>query len=141
MARYRAIAHVGRQRGCVRTVEDDRHKSEEGRQVANKSRDTAQAGGIVFGSWKLVPMDSINWELCHWHETTKGNNAGVEQWNRLGRFYQSGTFANAILYAADVELKAKCRDKAVQLADALKEHERIVGELIQAFEKSLEQSA
>ena len=43
--------------------------------MANKSLEQAQVGGIVFGDWKLLPMDSLNWELCHWHEASHGRNS------------------------------------------------------------------
>lgn len=92
--------------------------------MAEKTK-SVQDGGIVFGNWKLFPVDSHNWELCHRHENTRGN-VGVVQWNRLGRFYQYNTFALAIQYAADCELKDKAYDRQMELMDALHEYRAIV---------------
>ena len=94
------------------------------------------SGGIRFGDWMLAPMDERNWELCHWHvaKATGRHSGGDEpKWNRLGRYYQHNTFDQALLYATDVELKAKCRDEAIELNEALREHERIFGTLMDVF--------
>ena len=87
---------------------------------------SVQDGGIVFGEWKLFPVDARNWELCHRHANTRGDNRGVVQWNRLGRFYQYGTFPLAIQYAADCELKDEAHGRVMELEDALHEYDRIV---------------
>ena len=87
---------------------------------------SVQEGGITFGYWKLFPVDSHNWELCHRHANTRGDNVGVVQWNRLGRFYQYGTFPLAIRYAADCALKDGCHCTVMELQDALHEYDRIV---------------
>lgn len=90
-----------------------------------------QDNGIVFGNWKLVPVDANNWELCHRHAVRdtptarKAGTVGVVQWNRLGRFYQYGTFPLAIQYAADCELKDECHGTVMELWDALAEYNRI----------------
>lgn len=47
-----------------------------------------QSNGIVFGDWKLVPVDARNWELC---------KLGESCWRPLGRFYQCNTIDNARL--------------------------------------------
>ena len=91
--------------------------------------DNCQTNGIVFGNWKLVPVDSRNWELCHRHvaKATGRHKGGTEpQWNRLGRFYQCNTFDAAIQYAADCELKDGCHDRAMELAEAIAEYRAIV---------------
>ena len=89
-----------------------------------------QEGGIVFGGkWKLFPVDEKNWELCHLHENTRGNNKGTVQWNRLGRYYSYNTFDLAVQYAADVELKAKASEQAMELWDALETYRDIVADL------------
>jgi hypothetical protein len=99
--------------------------------MAEKTK-SVQEGGIVFGDWKLFPVDSRNWELCHRHEvadTTTARRAGTVgrvQWNRLGRFYQCNTFDAAIQYAADCELKDGCRDRATGLSEAIAEYRTIV---------------
>ena len=82
---------------------------------------------IEFGRWRLVSVDSLNWELAHLHVATKGKNAGQEQWNRLRRYYSYNTLPLAIRYAADCEMKEQGGDTVVTLADALHEYERIVG--------------
>ena len=99
-----------------------------------KTRDI-QSEGVVFGDWKLIPLDSRNWELCHRHEvpdserTRKAGTAGVVKWHRLGRFYSFNTFHLAVQYAADVELKAKAHGAVMELEDALHEYGRIVESL------------
>ena len=91
-----------------------------------------QDNGIIFGDWKLVPFDARNWELCHRHAVSdtptarKAGTVGVVQWNRLGRFYQYGTFPLAIQYAADCALKDKAYGEQMELLDALHEYDRIV---------------
>ena len=97
-----------------------------------EKRKSVQEGGIVFGDWKLFPVDSRNWELCHRHEvadTTTARKAGTVgrvQWNRLGRFYQCNTIDAAIQYAADCELKGKAYGRQMELQDALYEYRAIV---------------
>lgn len=88
---------------------------------------SVQEGGITFGDWKLFPVDSHNWELCHRHATGgSGSGAGVVKWHRVGRFYQYGTFPLAIQYAADRALKDKAYGEQMELLDALHEYDRIV---------------
>lgn len=87
---------------------------------------SVQDGGIVFGDWKLFPVDSRNWELCHRHANTRGESKGTVQWNRLGRFYQFNTFDLALQYAADEELKGKAYGTAMELQDAIVKYRTIV---------------
>ena len=87
---------------------------------------SVQEGGITFGDWKLFPVDSRNWELCHRHANTRGESKGTVQWNRLGRFYQFNTFDLALQYAADEELKGKAYGTAMELKDAIAEYRTIV---------------
>lgn len=87
---------------------------------------------IEFGDWRLVPVDSRNWELCHRHVTTRGKNVGKEQWHHLGRYYQYNTIPAALEFAADEEMKAKRHGEVVRIEDALREYERILGEFRQA---------
>lgn len=60
---------------------------------------------IEFGDWRLIPCDQGNWELAHRHAAKRGKNAGRVQWNRIGRFYQHNTIANAIEYAIDCDMR------------------------------------
>lgn len=105
--------------------------------MASKQRDV-QDTGIVFGDWKLVPVDSLNWELCHRHETTDNVRAraagsvGTVRWHRLGRYYSYSTFGNALLYAADCELKRGCAEAVMELGEALDRYERIADGLREA---------
>lgn len=98
-----------------------------------------QRGGIVFGDWKLMPLDERNWELCHRHatpdnaRTRAAGSVGRVRWHRCGRYYQAGTFHLAIRYAADAELRAGCRDRAEGLSDALDRYERVVGDMVAAL--------
>lgn len=92
---------------------------------------------IEFGRWRLVPMDGLNWELYHWHESKRGKNKGTEQWNHCGRYYQWTTIANAMQYAIDGEMQARRRNEVVQIGDALREYERITRGLMDEFLASL----
>lgn len=94
-----------------------------------------QNGGIVFGDWKLFPVDDRNWELCHRHamadnaRTREAGTAGTLRWVRLGRYYSYNTFDLAVQYAADVELKAKAEERVMELQDALAAYRTIVDTL------------
>lgn len=59
---------------------------------------------IEFGDWRLVPCEG-NWELAHRHVAQRGKDAGKVKWNRTGHYYQHDTIANALLYAADWEMR------------------------------------
>lgn len=97
--------------------------------------DNEKNDGIVFGDWKLVPVDARNWELCHRHAVSdtptarKAGTVGVVKWNRLGRFYQFNTFDLALQYAADFELKAKAHGRQMEIEDALYQYRAIVDAL------------
>ena len=88
---------------------------------------------IEFGRWRLVPVDKLNWELCHWHTATRGKNAGTEQWNRLGRYYSYNTIDLALRYAADQEMREKDGDAVRAIADALSEYEAIIVRFMRAM--------
>ena len=90
---------------------------------------------IDFGRWRLTPVDALNWELCHWHAPTKGKNRGTEQWNRLGHYYQWNTIANAILFAADQEMREK--DGTMAFGDALKEWKTILDAFTEDIKETL----
>jgi len=56
---------------------------------------------IEFGkTWRLVPVDRLNWELCHRHVTSRGKNAGESKWHRLGSYYSHNTITQALVDAA-----------------------------------------
>lgn len=101
-----------------------------------KQRDI-QEGGIVFGDWKLVPVDSRNWELCHWHAAVSGKGDGTVKWNRLGRFYSYGTLDEALRYVADEEMKAKHADRVAEISAALMEYENITHRLVDAVAEAV----
>ena len=82
--------------------------------------ESVQSAGIVFGRWKLNPMDARNWELC---ELRDG------KWRPLGRFYQYNSFDLALRYAADCELKDEVHGRVMELGDALHEYAKIVDAL------------
>ena len=96
---------------------------------------SVQEGGIVFGDWKLFPLDDRNWELCHKHTTAdttsarKSGTVGEVKWHRTGRFYQYNTFDLAIQYAADCVLKDAARERQMELVDALRYHRDTIDRL------------
>ncbi len=93
---------------------------------------------IEFGRWRLVPVDKLNWELCHWHVATRGKNVGTEQWNRLGRYYSYNTIDLALRYAADQEMCEKDGEAVRAIADALHEYETIMSALMADVARALE---
>lgn len=107
---------------------------------------SCQEGGIVFGDWKLMPLDDRNWELCHRHETAdttkarRNGTVGNVRWHRLGRYYQHNTIHLAIQYAADRALKDKSYGEQMELMDALHEYETITGALVAEVARALEGS-
>lgn len=86
-------------------------------------------GAIRFGSWELRPRDSRNWELYRLRASERGFGVGVERWANEGRYYSYNTFDLAVQYAADVELKAKASEQAMELWDALETYRDIVADL------------
>ena len=90
---------------------------------------------IEFGDWRLVPVDALNWELCHRHVTSRGKNAGESKWHRLGRYYSHNTIAQALRYAAGRELMAQREDEAMGIWEALREYERITQALVDAAQE------
>jgi len=111
-----------------------------------KARDV-QGCGITFGRWKLVPVDDRNWELCQWRETAdtasarKAGTVGEAKWHRLGRFYSWNTFRNALMYAADVEMKERCFDAECDIRQALRDYDGIVQTMADDMEWSVREGA
>ena len=60
---------------------------------------------IEFGNWQLRKCDALNWQLWHRVVPSKGNNVGIPTWKACGKFYSYSTFANAVEYAVDYELR------------------------------------
>lgn len=79
---------------------------------------------IEFGRWRLVPVDALNWELCHRHAVTRGKNAGKESWHHMHRYYSYNTIPNAAIFAADQEMREG--GDVVELSKALDEYRVIV---------------
>lgn len=93
---------------------------------------------IEFGEWRLVPLDGLNWELCHRHAATRGKNAGRVSWHRCGRFYQASTFGDALRFAADCELKERNHGDVRGIRSALAEYEAITAGYLDAVRGLLE---
>ena len=109
--------------------------------MASKTKDI-QNVGITFGDWKLVKMDGDNWELCHRHvtgdtpSTRKNGTAGKVRWHRVGRYYQSSTFVNALEYAADWDMRNHNDDSTIEMGKYIKAY----GETLERFRTAFEQS-
>ena len=94
-----------------------------------------KVNGITFGGrWRLIPLDSDNWELCE--SATKGGEA-VTRWMRCGHFYQQSTFGNALLRAADAEAKCGCADAERELREAFAEWRDTLERFRTSFETSV----
>lgn len=95
---------------------------------------------IEFGkTWRLVPVDRLNWELVHFEAVTGrgANKAGSEpRWRRLGRYYSQSTLARALEFAADCELKERHGAEVAEIRDALAE----LRQTLHAFEVSFVQT-
>ena len=112
------------------------------RHLMAKTKD-CQSDGIVFGDWKLYPLDDRNWELCHRHAASdtmsarRAGTVGEVKWHRLGRFYSWNTFANALGYTIDRELKDGTVEAARDIHAALTEYREISGRLLADMEAAL----
>lgn len=106
-----------------------------------KKRDI-QDIGVVFGDWKLVPLDSNNWELCHRHVTKDTASArangtvGTVKWHRLGRYYQFNTVHLALEYAADWDIR-NGNEESMELGEYIDELEANLGRFEADFAECL----
>jgi hypothetical protein len=94
-------------------------------------------GAIVFGNWKLVPRDKLNWELYHLRASGRGFGDGTARWASEGRFYSWNTFPNALMYAADREVKDGTAEAARDIRAALDEYDRITTALLADMARAL----
>ena len=94
-----------------------------------------QNGGIVFGNWKLLPTDKENWELCEWY-APKGTD-DAPSWHRIGKYYNEHTIGSALRYAADREMKAKCKDHALKILEALEMLDATLSEFTERLSEGL----
>lgn len=112
--------------------------------MAEKTKDI-QGGGIVFGDWKLFPVDASNWELCHRHATPsnrkskEAGTAGEIKWFRCGRFHQYNTLGNALRYAANVELGKGHESAVSEIADAIKQLDQVLADFSGRLADALDQ--
>lgn len=86
---------------------------------------------IEFGDWQLRPVDSLNWQLWHRHAMTAGKDKGTVKFVACGKFYSYSTLDNALLYAADCDIKAM--DGTVDFP----EYVSLLRETLDGFEKSI----
>lgn len=105
-----------------------------------ESEKSPERCGVTFGDWKLVPLDERNWELWRLRAASRGKDAGMAKWHKTGRYYSYSTLGGAFLYAADCELKDGSRDRAVPIAEALAEYERILKEFAGIVRPHMENS-
>ena len=107
--------------------------------MARKKEIDFQVAGVQFGNWKLVPRDLRSWELFRFRKVeSKGTESKSSvKWCTEGRYFDYTGIGHAIQYAADQEIKDKCRDKAMPISEALAEYERITKEFLEAVEGRL----
>ena len=92
-----------------------------------KTIDIQTDGILLADDWKLFPVDSRNWELCHKYvsKASGRHKAGTEElWHRCGRFYSYGAVADELM-------KEKAYGKAMELRDAMAEWERIASSMLE----------
>jgi len=99
------------------------------------------SGGIVFGDWKLIPMDANNWELAHRHAVRRGDNEGRVQWNRLGKYYHEHTIQNAVRYAVDYELKQRYRENEATFTQFIRDYEELADSLTEKVREAVGKAA
>ena len=87
---------------------------------------------ILTEDWKLEPVDSLNWELCHRYASTRGFGSGELVWHRCGRFYSASTIGHALVFVADRLMAERAHGRAMGLQDALAEYQRIADRLLAA---------
>lgn len=90
--------------------------------------ENVQEGGITFGRWKLYPLDTLNWELCEMRDG---------KWRPCHRYYSWNTFPNALMFAADCELKDGTAEAARDIHAALGEYDRITDALMADMARAL----
>lgn len=86
------------------------------------------------GGYRLHRLDSMNWELQHWHGADPSNHktkSTAPKWNRLGKYYQ--TLGGA--FAAVFELRMRDGDECGSMRDAMERAEEIRAELLAARTK------
>ena len=87
---------------------------------------------IEFGDWQLRPYDRLNWQLWHRHATPdrpatrKAGTVGEVAWFPCGRYYSASTVPQALVYAADTEVRNLDEDAVYEIRDALDCYKRIV---------------
>lgn len=83
--------------------------------------------------YRLHRLDSMNWELEHWHASNRSNNpslnTGKEKWHRCGRYYQSLSAALAAVYELTLREDDGC---IADLKQALDRADEIKRELLDA---------
>ena len=83
--------------------------------------------------YRLHRLDSMNWELEHWHASNRSNNpslnTGEEKWHRCGRYYQSLSAALAAVYELTLREDDGC---IADLKQALDRADEIKRELLDA---------
>ena len=83
--------------------------------------------------YRLHRLDSMNWELEHWHASNRSNNpslnTGEEKWHRCGRYYQSLSAALAAVYELSLREDDGC---IADLKQALDRADEIKRELLDA---------
>ena len=101
--------------------------------------DVDKMGEVMLApNWKLVPVDSRNWELCRLSTTQstpvtrRNGTVGEVRWHRCGRYYSYNTVAEALLYVADELMKERAHGRHMELQDALREYREIADSLRQA---------
>ena len=90
---------------------------------------------IEFGDWQLRPMDDRNWELYHRHVTSRGKDRGAAKWHACEKYYQYNTIDNAILYAADADMKRATG--TFDPSSFLAEYRRVLAEFAEAVSEAL----
>lgn len=99
---------------------------------------------ITFGNYRLVPVDSNNWELEHFFLATKGfaKNNDTPKWYKMGHYYHLDTIGRALAYSVDEEIKMKDGEltfsEYLELADKMRnEFYAEVTEQLKAHSKQL----
>ena len=81
--------------------------------------------GITFGDWRLIPIESTNWQLAR-RSVKVVDGKEMTRWNRVTRYYQYDTLANAFLFAADVEARERFGDEQIDIIEYARWYEGLL---------------
>ena len=81
--------------------------------------------GITFGDWKLIPVEPLNWQLAR-RSVKVVDGKERTRWNRVMRYYQYNTIADAFLFAADAEARERFGEEQIDITEYARWYEGLL---------------